>query len=133
MEHPRFDIILDPDAVKEYNKLDNSVVEIVDKAIDELEYRADEVGKPLSNYKDTKLAGCKEIKLRDAGIRIVFRVTHEKVDILRIVYVLTIEKRSRDSVFKLAKRRLGYFKSLAKNDLLKHLKRQLKWKNRKNK
>lgn len=64
MSIPRFEVILDPDALKEYNKLDNSAVEMVDKAIDELEYRADEVGKPLSNYDDTKLAGCKEIKLR---------------------------------------------------------------------
>lgn len=130
MNHPRFEIILDPDASKEYSKLDNSVIELVDKSIDELEHRADEVGKPLSNHNDTKLAGCKEIKLRDAGIRIVFRVTNERVDVLRIVYILTIEERSRDSVFKLAHKRFKYFKSLSKTDLREHLKRQLNWKNR---
>lgn len=61
----RFEVRLDPDAVKEYQKIDNSVIEMVDKAIDELETRADEVGKPLGNKRDIKLAGCKEIKLRD--------------------------------------------------------------------
>ncbi|MHB9093843.1 MAG: hypothetical protein ACYC21_04155 [Eubacteriales bacterium] len=31
MSSPRFEVILDPDALKEYNKLDNSVVEIAHK------------------------------------------------------------------------------------------------------
>lgn len=87
MSSQRFEIILDPDSLKEYEKLDNSIVHIVDKAIDELEIRADEIGKYLNNHSDTKLAGCKEIKLKDAGVRIVFRITNERVDILRIVYM----------------------------------------------
>lgn len=106
MSEPRFEVRLDPDAVKEYNRLDNSVVTIVDKAIDELEYRADEVGKSLGNKRDIKLAGCKEIKLRDAGIRIIFKVTNDIVEILRVVYVLAIERRSDDFVFKTASKRL---------------------------
>lgn len=40
MREKRFDVRLDPDASKEYNKLDNSVLPEVNKAIDELEYRA---------------------------------------------------------------------------------------------
>lgn len=87
----RFDIRFDPDAEEEYNKLDNSVLSIVNKAIDGLIYRADEVGKKLSNHTNTKFAGCKEIKLRDAGTRIVFRITNEIVEVLRVVYILTIE------------------------------------------
>jgi len=71
MLEKRFDVRLDPDALKEYGKLDNSVLPAVNKAIDELEYRADEVGKPLGNKSSTKLAGCKEIKLREEGIRYV--------------------------------------------------------------
>ena len=53
----RFEIRFDEDAEKEYNKLDNSVLGIVNKAIDELVQREDEVGKNLSNYSNTKLAG----------------------------------------------------------------------------
>lgn len=117
MSQQRFEVIMDPDVLKEYEKLDNSVAEIVDKALEELEIRADKVGKNLSNYQDTKLAGCKEIKLRDAGIRIVFRVTNEKVDILRIVYILTVEKRSRDFAFKVAHKRYKFLKGFSKSKL----------------
>lgn len=83
----RFDIRLDPAAQEEYKQFKNPTLEIINKAIDKLESRADEVGKELSNYTNTKLAGCKEIKLRDAGVRIVFKITNEIVDILRVVYI----------------------------------------------
>lgn len=81
----RFTIKFDPDAAKEYLKLDNSFIGMIDKKIDELEYRADEIGKELHNTQDTKLAGCKEIKLRDAGIRIVFRIANYTVEVLQVV------------------------------------------------
>ena len=102
MSEARFEIILDPDAAKEYKKLDNSVLEIVDNAIDRLEERADEIGKVLHNYQGTKLAGCKEIKLKDAGVCIIFKVTDYVVNILQVVYVLTIEHRAKYKVFKVA-------------------------------
>lgn len=40
MHEPRFDVRLDEDAYKEYQGLDNSVAEIVDNALGELEMRA---------------------------------------------------------------------------------------------
>ncbi len=103
----RFEIIMDPDAAKEYQKLDNSVISIVDKALSRLEKRADEIGKPLRNQSNSKLAGCREIKLRDVGIRIVFRGTNQVVHVLLVVYILAIEQRSDDFVFKLASKRLS--------------------------
>ncbi len=57
------------------------MVPFVDKALTRLESRAGEIGKPLHNRYATKLHGCKEIKLRQAGVRIVLRVTNETVDI----------------------------------------------------
>ncbi len=87
MSKRRFEIRFHPGALKEYQDLDNSAAEIVDKALEELENRTDEVGKTLRNNNDTKLAGCKEIKLRGAGIRIIYRITNEIVDILKVVYV----------------------------------------------
>ena len=107
----RFAIHFDPDAVKEYERLDGSVVAIVNKAIDELKDRADEVGKPLGNKRTQKLVGCKEIKLRDAGIRIIFKITNDKVDVLSIVYVLAISRRDKDSVFSTATIRLTNIKT----------------------
>lgn len=50
----RFDVKLHPDALKEYEKLDSSVLTIVNDAIDELEIRADEIGKELRNNNDTR-------------------------------------------------------------------------------
>ncbi|AND86309.1 hypothetical protein CTDIVETGP_1165 [Clostridium tyrobutyricum DIVETGP] len=47
MDNKRFEIIFAAGAIKEYKKLDNSILGIVNKAIDDLEFRADEVGKPL--------------------------------------------------------------------------------------
>ncbi len=130
-DRQRFEIILDPDAYKEYTKLDNTVVILVDKVLAELEIRADEIGKPLQNKGHAKLAGCKEIKLRDAGIRIVFRITDKRVDILRIVYILAIEKRSHDSVFKAAHKRYKALKRITESSLLEFLKKQIKWKKQK--
>lgn len=123
----RFDIRFDRDAAKEYDKLDNSIIDTVNNAIDELVFRADEIGKPLGNKASTKLAGCKEIKLREAGIRIVFRVTNETVDVLRIVYVLTIDKRNDDYVFKIADKRFKKLRLLPSSKLNECLKKARKW------
>lgn len=125
-EKIKFDIRFDKDAAKEYQKIKLPDLEIVDKSIDELMYRADEVGKPLGNNSSTKLAGCREIKLRNAGIRIIYRVTAEQVDILRVVYVLAIERRSNDFAFKQAHKR---YKKVKNNpDFSKNLKHAKKWK-----
>lgn len=111
MTDTRFEIIFAPDAIKEYEKLDNSVLNIVNKTIDRLEERADEVGILLHNYQNTKLAGCKEIKLKDAGVRIVFKITDQIVNILQVVYILTIDIRNNNQVFKTANGRYQDFKS----------------------
>lgn len=121
---PKFEVRLDRDAAREYSKLKQPVLDIVNKSIDELELRADEIGKPLGNKRNMKLAGCKEIKLRDAGVRIIYRITNETVDVLKVVYVLTIEKRSEDFVFKLASQRFKLFKEA---DKVAVLKKSRKW------
>ncbi|WDL95298.1 hypothetical protein [Alicyclobacillus sp. ALC3] len=83
----------------------------MDDFFDALELRADEIGKELINKQSTRLHGCKEIKLKKAGIRIVCRVTNETVDVLRIVYVPTIEKRDDGFVFRVADTRFKRLKS----------------------
>jgi len=113
MDNKRFEIIFAAGAIKEYKKLDNSIVGIVNKAIDDLEFRADEVGKPLKG----NLYGCKEKKLRNKGIRIIFRIVDNRVDILRIVYILAIQKRERDTVFKIATKRNKKTEDLTEDNL----------------
>ncbi len=102
----KFKLLFLPEAVKGYQKLNNSVVELVDKCLEELTMRADEIGKPLGNTNNAKLAGCKEIKLRKSGLRIIFRITGEKVEVLTIVLIAAIARREGNQVFKLAEERL---------------------------
>ena len=111
MTEPRFEIRLHKAAAKEYDKLDHSVVLQVDKALAELETRADEIGKLLGKKRNINLTGCKEIKLRDAGIRIVFTVIKEQVYVLQVVFVLAIDERDDDYVFRLAGKRYEDMKS----------------------
>lgn len=125
MSNPRFDVRFYVDALAEYQRLDNALVTIVDKALVRLEERADEVGTPLKNKYATKLHGCKEIKLRDAGLRIVFRVTDDAVEVLRVVFTLTIERRDLDVVFRVADKRLRRFKS--RDNLHEFLSRSPRW------
>lgn len=127
-QNKKFEVRMDPDAARHYQKLDNSVVGAVNKAIDELEIRADKVGKPLENKNSSKLAGCKEIKLRQFGIRIIFRVTNETVDILRIVLVLAIERRNKDLVFRVTDSVFRNFKRIPKSEIKEFLSRKKLWK-----
>jgi mRNA interferase RelE/StbE len=99
MNHKRFAVIFAPLALDDYNNLDGSVRKLVNKKLEDLEERADEIGKILSG----DLAGYREIKLREAGIRIIYRITDQKIDIFTIV---TIGKRESDQVFKVAVHRI---------------------------
>lgn len=116
MASPRFEVRLHKAAQKEYAGLDNSVVQMVDKVLEELGMRADEIGKPLGKKRNINLTGCKEIKLRDAGIRIVFTVTKQYVQVLQIVVILAIEARSDDIVFRLAGERFYDLKVTQKTE-----------------
>lgn len=112
----RFDVRLHKAALREYKRLDHSVALIVDKALEELEIRADKVGKPLGKKRNINLTGCKEIKLRDTGIRIVFTVTPKYVHVLQIVIVLAIETRADDVVFQLAAKRCDEIKAAQRSN-----------------
>lgn len=126
----RFDIRFDEDAWKEYKSLDGSVKNIVDNYLERLESRADELGKELSNYQYTKLVGCKELKLRNLGIRIIFKVTNNFVNILRVVYILAVEHRSNDFVFTLANKRYTVVKKIPDDKLHQFLQEKKRFKKR---
>ena len=88
------------DVEKEYRSLDGSVRRLVDIGLAKLRVRADELGKPLHG----ELAGCKELKYREAGIRVVYRIVGEEVEIVEVV---AIGARDKDKVFSSAAKRLG--------------------------
>ena len=99
----RFEIRLIPAATKEYKRLDGSIKKLVDVAFRKLEARADEIGEELFDQKDTKLLGCRKVKFRKYGIRIVYRIVKDKVE---IVQVIAVAKREDNEVYKLAHKRL---------------------------
>lgn len=121
----RFQVGILEGARKDFMELDGSVRPIVQKQILKLRKNADTIGKELANYHDTNLAGCREIKLLEAGIRIVYQITGRKVDVLEIVLILAIEKRKDFQVFKIADKRLNELKTLPEKDVLETVKNAL--------
>lgn len=60
-------------------------------------------GKPLGNHNDTKLAGLFKIKIKSAGLRIVYRLVRTETEMLIIV----IGTRADDEVYDLAHKRIS--------------------------
>lgn len=88
------------DAYREYRKLDGSVKRLVEVGYRKLMMRADEIGKPLGGA----LVGCKELKYRKDGLRIIFRVCENGgVD---IVDIIVTGKREDGAAFCTAEKRL---------------------------
>jgi mRNA interferase RelE/StbE len=106
----RFHVCLVPGAQKDFKELDGSMKPIVLKYLNRLKENADTMGEPLRNDQEIKLAGCRKLKLREAGIRIIYRIVDEKVEvlgvILDVVTILAIEKREDLRVYRIAQGRL---------------------------
>ena len=96
------------DAVlKDLRSLDGSVRKQVLRAIEKVAQNPQAkseggYGNPFGNKDGLNLAGYMKIKLRDAGIRIVYRT--EEVD--GVMRVIIIGARSDDEVYRLAARRI---------------------------
>lgn len=97
----RFEVaFIDRAAMKEYQDLDGSVRAMVDKGLARLALRADQIGKPLGGA----LAGCRELKFRADGIRIIYRIVGER---LEVVEIIAIGARDKGRVFDEVERRIG--------------------------
>jgi len=91
------------EAEKDYNKLDGSLKQWVNAAVDRLALRGSEIGKELGNTNYAKLAGFKELKNNKLGIRLIYKPTTKgKVEVVEIV---TIGKREDEKVFLSAEKR----------------------------
>lgn len=100
MSGARFRVdFLCPAAEKDYASLDGSVRAMVDKGIARLALRADEIGKPLSGL----LSGCRELKFRMDGIRLIYRIRNGAIEIVQIV---AIGSRDKGKAFDTAIKRL---------------------------
>ena len=89
-----------PAAEKDYNSLDGSTRVMVDKGLFRLEQRADEIGKALSGA----LSGCKELKFRAGGIKMIYRIVNGHVEVVQII---AIGARDKGRVFEIAARRIA--------------------------
>lgn len=99
----KFEIIFIEEAKKDYQKLDGSVKKIVNVAIAKMKERADELGEELTKKDDSNLIGCRKIKFKQAGIRIVYRIIGGRAEIAEII---SIGKREDNEVYKIAAKRL---------------------------
>ncbi len=87
------------EALRDYQKLDGSIKKLVNIGFKKLEERADQIGKPLEG----PLRGCKELKYRKHGIRVIYRITGTKIEVVEII---AIGARRDGAVFKSATTRL---------------------------
>lgn len=107
MSQDRFRLRFDKKAQKEYDKLDGSIKVHVNKGLAKLRVRADNIGKELENKRNMKLHGCRELKFKGIGIRLIYRITGEKEQELQIVMILGIGDKDEDKAFKEASNRLA--------------------------
>ncbi len=86
-------------AYKEYLSFKNPTKSLIDKGLNRLRSRADVIGKPLTGI----LKGCRELKFRADGIRIIYRIVGSEIEIVEII---AIGKREKGDVFRSARKRL---------------------------
>ncbi|MBR4545364.1 MAG: type II toxin-antitoxin system RelE/ParE family toxin [Oscillibacter sp.] len=89
------------EAEEDLNRLDGSVSREVRKAIEKLKTDPENFGKALG-HKQVNLTGLREVKLRKAGIRIVYNVCRTESSLLIVV----VGFRADDEVYKIADRRM---------------------------
>lgn len=92
-----YELEFDPRALKEWQKLDQTVREQFKKKLSEVIKNPEIPANKLSGYRN-----CYKIKLRKAGYRLVYQVKNDIV----LVFVLAVGKRERSEVYNTAKMRL---------------------------
>jgi len=97
-----------PEAVKDLKNLAGNQRILVAKALEKvssnpLPMSEGGYGKPLGNHNSTKLSGLLKIKLKDAGIRIVYSLIRTETEMIIIV----IGARADDEVYDTAQYRVA--------------------------
>ncbi|KGR74715.1 type II toxin-antitoxin system RelE family toxin [Ureibacillus sinduriensis] len=75
------------EAVDEWQSLDGHQKKFVSKALEKIEALGNEIGEPLGNKRDVNLTGYRKVKLKQIGIRIVYRVVNEVIEITEIIAI----------------------------------------------
>lgn len=90
-------------AKDEYLALDGSVKALLRPGLAKLRDRADEIGTPLHG----SLTGCRKLKYRKDGWRVVYRVTEDAVELIEVAEIIATGKRERSKVYGAAEKRLS--------------------------
>ena len=88
-----------PEAKVEKDQLDGSQLVFVKKGLDRIKILGMKAGQPLHG----KLAGCKKLKNKRLGLRIVFRPSPNGIEIIQII---AIGKRDKLAVYRDAEKRI---------------------------
>lgn len=101
------------EAKRDLRRLDGSQRAVVLRALDKVVQNplpASEggYGKPLGNHSQTHLAGALKIKLRSAGIRVVYVLIRTETE----MRIIVIGAREDDKVYLIAENRMKKYKSL---------------------
>lgn len=88
-----------PEAKVEKDQLDGSQLVFVEKGLDRIKILGMKAGQPLHG----KLAGCKKLKNKRLGLRIVFRPSPNGIEIIQII---AIGKRDKLAVYRDAEKRI---------------------------
>ena len=96
-----------PEAVKDLKKFDRSQQLLILKSIKKVQTNPLPIyeggyGKPLGNKGGNKLTGFLKIKLKDAGIRVVYKLIKTKTQMMIVV----IGARADDEVYNIADKRI---------------------------
>lgn len=94
-------------AIEDYKSLDGSQRKVVDKAINKimlnpLPNTEGGYGKPLRNQNSSELAGLLKIKIKNVGIRIVYKLIRQD----DVILIIIIGARADSKVYKEAEKRL---------------------------
>lgn len=99
-------VVFLPEAREDINELDNAIRRQVDKAISKVShnplprYRGG-YGDPLSNQDDAQLAGLCKIKLKKAGVRVVYKA----IELDDEMVVIVVGARADNEVYREAAKR----------------------------
>ena len=91
-------------AQEDYDALDGSQKKWVEASVERLKIRGGEIGEPLHKSATNDLRGCKKLKNKSLGLRIVFRVIASGE--CEIIEIIVIGKRSDSEVYHMAGKRL---------------------------
>lgn len=86
-------------AQDDYRKLDRSQQYHIDRSFERLEHFGMQAGQPLRG----KLAGCRKLKHKKLGLRVIFRQTEQGIEIIEVI---AIGKREDKKVYRTAEKRI---------------------------